>query len=180
MAAEANKGFYRCPGSQGFSRSAGRDDAICGIRYWRPRARQSGSFGTAATERRPFDRGPGSRGELVQMISVEWSRVIVHPRERPLSGFVVGQTGETGGRSHGGRSFSCLRPSGRRRREQIPSLTLALKINMPTTTEQELRGIAARLHLDPRRRNQLLALADGFERSAERIESNAAAEARSD
>jgi hypothetical protein len=35
---------------------------------------------------------------------------------------------------------------------------------------ETLRGIAEKLRFEPRRRNQLLALADGFERFAARLE----------
>jgi hypothetical protein len=45
---------------------------------------------------------------------------------------------------------------------------------------QTLREIAARLNFDHNRRSQLLALADGFERLARRMESQAAAEPKND
>jgi hypothetical protein len=42
---------------------------------------------------------------------------------------------------------------------------------------ETLRGIATELRYDPRRRDQLLALADGFERFARRLEQEVGADA---
>ena len=42
---------------------------------------------------------------------------------------------------------------------------------------ETLRGIAEQLRFEPRRRNQLLALADGFERFAHRLEQQAGTDA---
>jgi hypothetical protein len=42
---------------------------------------------------------------------------------------------------------------------------------------ETLRGIAETLRFDPRRRDQLLALADGFERFAQRLEQEVGADA---
>ena len=42
---------------------------------------------------------------------------------------------------------------------------------------ETLRGTAAQLRFDPRRRDQLLALADGFERFSHRLEQEVGADA---
>ena len=52
----------------------------------------------------------------------------------------------------------------------MPEDELTAKIAEYRDTAEMLRGIAARLRFEPRRANQIRALADGFERFALRLE----------
>ena len=52
----------------------------------------------------------------------------------------------------------------------MPEDDLAARIARHRETAETLRGIAEQLRFDPRRSNQLRALADGFERFAMRLE----------